>query len=229
MRLAALQSVVNAGPAGSSGSPRPRRRRDFPRVPVAPRPASSPVPLRDRVHPLVSSASSSEYVPLRTCPPHGCEVRLPWGLVPNRDISRGDPLVRGRPRPALRSVLGVSHTLDGLLPPRPRGLVSSPNHVRDSPFRGLFPPPSRTASSAARALLSLSTGACPHVAAAAPAPMISPSGLRSGWRSAATDGVFSSGGARSPRRLLLLRVPTERLGGTFTPPPLTALAVRSCV
>jgi hypothetical protein len=176
MRLAALQSVVNTGPAGSSGYLRPRRRCDFSRVPVVRRPVSSPVSLRKRVHPLLSLASSSECEPLRTCPPHGCEERLPWGLVPNRDINRGDPLASGDPNPALRSALGVSHALDGFLSPRPRGLVSSHSHVRDSPFRGLFPPPSRTASSTARALLSLTTGSYRRVASAAPAPVTSPSG-----------------------------------------------------
>jgi hypothetical protein len=160
MRLAALQSVMNTDPAGSSGYLRPRRRCDFPRVPVAPRSVSSPVSLRKRVHPLVSFASSSEFRPLRTCPSHVCEERLPWGLAPNRDISCGDPLASGDPNPALCSAPGVSHTLDGLLSPRPRGLVSSHNHVRDSPLRGLFPPPSRTVSSTARALLSLTTGSC---------------------------------------------------------------------
>jgi len=164
MRLAALQSVVNTGPAGVSGYPRPRRRRGFPCVPVARRSVSSPASLRKRVHPLLSLASSSECEPLRTCSAHGCEERLPWGLVPNRDISHGDPLADGDPNPALCSALGVSHALDGLLPPRPCGLVSSRNHVRDSPFRGLFPPPSRTDSSSARALLSLTMVSCQLVA-----------------------------------------------------------------
>jgi len=160
MRLAALQSVMNTDPAGSSGYLRPRRRCDFPRVPVAPRSVSSPASLRKRVHPLLSLASSSECEPLRTCSAHGCEERLPWGLVPNRDISRGDPLASGDPNPALRSVLGVSRALDGFRPPRPRGLVSSHYHVRDSPLRGLFPPPGRAVSSTVRALLSLTTISC---------------------------------------------------------------------
>jgi hypothetical protein len=159
------------------GCLRPRRRRGFPRAPVAPLPASSPVLLRKRVHPLVSLASSSEYEPLRTCPSHGCEERLPWGLAPNRDISCGDPLASEDPNLALRSALGVSHTLDGLLSPRPRGLVSSHYHVRDSPFRGLFPPPGRPDSSSCRALLSLTTVSCRRVASAAPGPVTSPSGL----------------------------------------------------
>jgi len=177
MRLAALRSVVNAGAAGLSGYPRPRRRCGFPRVPVASHPASSPAFLRKRVHPSLSFASSSECEPLRTCPTHGCEERLPWGFRPNRDISCGDPLASEDPNPALCSALGVSHTLDGFLSPHPRGLVSSHCHVRDSPFRGLFPPPSQQGSSPCCALLSLTCVAYRRVASSAPALQTSPSGL----------------------------------------------------
>jgi hypothetical protein len=177
VRLAALQSFMNTDPAGSSGYPRPRRRCDFSRVPVAPCPASSPASLRKRVHPPLSLASSSEYEPLRTCLSHGCEGRLPWGSVPNRDVSCGDPLASEDPNLALCSAPGVSHTLDGLLSPLPCGLVSSHCHVRDSPFRGLFPPPGRLVSSTSRALLSLTIVAYRRVSSAAPAPVASPSGL----------------------------------------------------
>ena len=99
MRLAALQSILNTDPAGSSGCPRPRRRRGFPRNPVAPPSVPSPASLRRWVHPLLSLASSSEYVPSRTCPSHGCEERLPWGSTPNRDINTRDPLANGVPPP----------------------------------------------------------------------------------------------------------------------------------
>jgi hypothetical protein len=164
------------GPCGPIGLPAAAPTSRFLARPAAPRPVSSPGPLRERVHPPLSLASSPEYEPLRTCPPHGCEGRLPWGPLPHRDISRGDPLASEDPNLALRSALGVSHALDGLLPPRPRGLVSSHNHVRDSPFRGLFPSPSRGDSSSLRALLSLATGPYRRVASPAPAPMTSPSG-----------------------------------------------------
>jgi hypothetical protein len=177
MRLAALRSVVNAGAAAVSGWPRPRRRDDFSSAPVASHPASSPVSLRKRVHPPLSFASSSEYEPLRTCSTHGCEERLPWGFLPNRDISCGDPLASEDPNLALRSALGVSHTLDGFLSPHPRGLVSSHCHVRDSPFRGLFPPPSQQGSSPCCALLSLTRVACRRLASSAPAQLASPPGL----------------------------------------------------
>jgi hypothetical protein len=137
MRLAALQSVVNTGPAGSSGYPRPRRRLGFPRG----------VWHHFLCRPPVSceSGSSSRELgllfrvrPSRTCPTHGCVERLPWSSTsPSRYQLRRSTCGRGS-TPGLRSALGVSHALDGFRPPRPRGLVSSHNHVRDSPSRG-FP------------------------------------------------------------------------------------------
>ena len=137
MRLAALQSVVNAEPAGSSGYPRPRRRPGFPcgvwhhflrRPPVSCEQGSSSreLCLLFRVRPS------------RTCPTHGCVGRLPWGSTsPSRHQQQRSTCDRAS-NPDLRSALGVSHALDGLRPPPPRELVSSHNHVRDSPSRG-FP------------------------------------------------------------------------------------------
>jgi len=101
----------------------------------------------------------------------------PMGSRSQSRYQPGDPLACRAPSPALRSALGVSHTLDGLLSPRPCGLVSSRNHVRDSPFRGFLPPLGRRASSALRALLSLPTFASHLVASVLPAPVTSPSGL----------------------------------------------------
>lgn len=115
----------------------------------------APGPLRVRVHPLVSFSSASEFQPLRTCPRSELRRRLPWGLVPLRDIRSTSPLASEHPKLALRSALSVSHALDGFLLVIPCGFVSPRSHVRDSPFRGFIPPPSRPASSAARALLSL--------------------------------------------------------------------------
>jgi len=175
VRLAALQSLMNAGLEGPSGCPRPRRRRDFSRVPVAGSPASSPVLLRKRVHPLVSFVSPSEYVPLRTCPEHGCSERLPWGLVPNRDMSSGDP-----------------HASE--VPPSPFG-PSSTFHTSSTVFAhhclgSLFHPPTtsgihlsgvrshrQAGSSRRRSVPSCRWSPCPVASCpATPAPMTSPSG-----------------------------------------------------
>jgi hypothetical protein len=117
----------------------------------------------------VSTASNLPPARMRVAPSLGFPS-------PSRHQLRRSTCERGS-QPTLRSAPGVSHALDGLLSPRPCGLVSSHCHVRDSPFRGLFPPPSRTVSSTARALLSLTTVSCRLVSAAAPELVTSPSGL----------------------------------------------------
>jgi hypothetical protein len=60
--------------------------------------APSPVPLRVRVHPLMSFASSPESV--AAChPPDTRAGHLPWGSVPIRDTSVQSPLTTGVPTP----------------------------------------------------------------------------------------------------------------------------------
>jgi len=175
VRLAALQSVVNAGPEGPSGCPRPRRRRDFSRVPVARPPASSPVPLRARVHPLLSLASSSEYEPHRTCPLHGCSERLPWGFLPHRGMSSGDPHTSEvppspfGPPSAFRtpSTVFAHHCLGGLFHPPTTSGFHLPGVCSHRPAG----PPRRRSVPSCRWSPGPASG-CP----AAPAPVISPSG-----------------------------------------------------
>jgi len=95
---------------------------------------------------LASSGSSSRElgflsrVRSRCDPPTARERRAPpvgSGCSPSRH-RRAQSTWRQGSRPCLRSVLSVSHALDGLLLRAPRGLVSSRNHVRDCLFRG-FP------------------------------------------------------------------------------------------
>jgi LSD1 subclass zinc finger protein len=119
---------------------------------------SPPAPglLRDRVHPSMSFTSPTEIEPLRTCPRTFARGRLPWGFVPHRDINRTSPLASEHPKPTLRSALGVSHALDGLLLILPCGFISPRCHVRDSPSRGFLPLPSQSTSSVPRALLPVS-------------------------------------------------------------------------
>jgi hypothetical protein len=70
--------------------------------------------------------------------PEGPE-HLPWVFSPLRDISTADSSNESEvPNPHLSSVLSVSHTLDGLLPAEPCGLISSRSHVWGSPYKG-FP------------------------------------------------------------------------------------------
>jgi len=101
--------------------------------------APVPVHLRSRVHPLVSFASSSEYVLPQTCPLAAATERLPWGCdLLLSDISTWSPLDGRRPTSCLRSALGVSRALDGLLLLVPCRLISSGCHFRASLYRG-FP------------------------------------------------------------------------------------------
>jgi hypothetical protein len=108
---------------------------------------------RERCLPFrVRTASSLPHARMREAP----SLRF---CSPSRHQQQRSTCERG-PTLTLRSVLGVSHALDGFRPLLPGGLVSSHSHVRDSPSRGLFPPPSCTVSSTVAALLSLSIGSC---------------------------------------------------------------------
>src|SRR5205823_11494737 len=65
------------------------------------------------------------------------------------------------PDPALRSALGVSHALDGLLRHLPCGFVSPRSHVQGLPSRGLSLARSRTGfPRPVHALLALGARAC---------------------------------------------------------------------
>jgi hypothetical protein len=98
VRLTALQSLVNAGPTGSSGFPWPRCRRGFSRdawLHFLRRPPT----LASRVHPLVSLVSSSEYCrfePARRANASSAFLGVP---VPHRGTNAGDPLATGLPPP----------------------------------------------------------------------------------------------------------------------------------
>jgi len=128
-------------------------------VPVSRSPArftSSPSPalLRARVHPLVSFAPlQSTY--RSNLPRTHVRSAFPGVSFLFATSARESTCRASFPRLALRSVLSVSHALDGLLLSSPCGFVSPRSHVQDSPFRGLIPSLSRSASSATRTLLTL--------------------------------------------------------------------------
>jgi hypothetical protein len=98
----------------------------------------SPVPLRVRVHPLLSFASPTEFV--AAC--HLPFARRLWApplgsRSPSRHKCVESTICRAS-QARLRFAPSVSHALGDLLLRAPRGLVSSHCHVRDSLFRG-FP------------------------------------------------------------------------------------------
>jgi hypothetical protein len=101
---------------------------------------SSPAPvlLRVRVHPLVRSTSSSEYLLIHTRPKlsRTSSTFLGVSFPIATSVSRVHHSVSSHAH--LRSALSVSRALDGLLLCLPCGLVSSHCHVRDSLLRG-FP------------------------------------------------------------------------------------------
>jgi hypothetical protein len=210
-------------PCGLIGLPAATSTSRFPARPVAPPPASSPAILRARVHPLVSSASSSE-------------------------SSRIGPALR---TDAARAFLGVSfpiatsaaeiHLRPGSQPRptvRPRRF-SRPRRVSPSTAsRVCFTPQPRPGFtfqgfSPAAEPGRLVDGPCPPVVGpsapaasrlVAPAPPTSPPGLRSGQRSAATGGAVNAVDARSPPRLpCSFGLSSGYLGVAFTPPPPTTL------
>jgi hypothetical protein len=123
---------------GALGYPVPLRARCFQ---TAPRSFSATGP---RFHFKRTGSSSPElHLPFRvcSCSRHLLDTRRyrtpPLGFRPP---SRRECRVHNVPGSHTRlcSALSVSHTPDGFLLRKPRGLVSSHNHVRDSLFRG-FP------------------------------------------------------------------------------------------
>jgi len=171
---------------------------------------------------LASSGSSSRELLLlfrvRTAPnlprTH-VRGRLPWGSTPHRDISTESPLASEHPKLTLRSVLGVSHALDGLLLSLPCGFISPRSHVRDSRLRGFFPLPGRSASSAYRTLLSFAAFSYRRVASTAPDPAGRLQGLHPGSDPRSPTGCLGLPPPRSPLTFQLprasLRTPWERL------------------
>jgi len=145
------------------GLPRAAQRSLFPaplRRAIAP---PAPVPLRVRVHPLMRA------VLFRVCH-RSIPAQNPQACAPSVRFcspSRHEPVkstIRRDSHLRLCSALSVSHALDGLLLHRPRRLVSSCSHVRDSLFRGCFPLPSPRGSSPRSPLMLLTTFASSQVA-----------------------------------------------------------------
>jgi hypothetical protein len=91
----------------------------------------------------------------------GFAKRLPWGSCPSSRHQRAASTNARDTRPALSSVRGVSHALDGLLRHLPCGFVSPRSHVQGLPSRGLSLARSRTGfPRPVHALLALGARAC---------------------------------------------------------------------
>jgi hypothetical protein len=100
MGLDAVQSVVSAAVAVLSGYPTPHLELAVFQRPLVGLSASpSPVPLRARVHPLVSFSSPTECVAAPTLPCARRHLTPVLGFVPHRDTSSQSPLVGRAPKP----------------------------------------------------------------------------------------------------------------------------------
>ena len=145
----------------------------------------------------------------------GVAKRLPWGSSPSSRHQQAASTNARDTRPALSSVLGVSHALDGLLRHLPCGFVSPRSHVQGLPSRGLSLARSRTGfPRPVHALLSLGARACGLTRASSDAP-----GFRAllPAASAVTSGTcLGSHPLRAPPGLFLLRVFTPRTVGTIS-------------
>jgi hypothetical protein len=134
MELVAPQSIVSTEVASLLGYLLPPRPRCFQQVGGF-SPAPSPVPLRDRVHPLTSGTFlQSAWLPL-TCRYSRVPDTFLGVLFPFATSICEVHLLPGFPSTRLRSAHSVLHALGEFLLRIPRGLISSPCHVRDSHFR----------------------------------------------------------------------------------------------
>jgi len=146
---------------------RKRKPRTFPTGPAVSLRPPSTARVSKRFHPPSSFSPPSEYCGLRPASRPGC-----LATTGSRSASLGVPSLiaaraggvhpmRGAPDPTLRSALGVSHALDGLLRHLPRGFVSPRSHVQGLPSRGLSLARSRTGfPRPVHALLALGARAC---------------------------------------------------------------------
>jgi hypothetical protein len=177
MRIGCSAECCERRPCGSIGLPAAITTSRFPARPMAPRPSSSPVPLRTRVHPLVSfgllsrvrTASNLPSARMRRTPSLG--FSSPSRCQPWRSTWRpGIPRPTYVPPSTFRtsSTACSLHDLVGLFHP------TTTSGIRLSGVSSRRP--AGTTSSVARALLSLIRLACRLVAEPAPAPRTSPPG-----------------------------------------------------
>jgi hypothetical protein len=150
MRIRCASKCCKRLEPGTAGlSRRPPAFEDFASTLVRTIRPPSPRRWRVEVHPSVRFTSSSEHCDFRPAPGlatpclaarHRSTRSAFLGVFcPLRDVSRRHPHTPGNPNPGLRSVLGVSHALDGFRHHRPCGSVSPRYRVQGSPFRGLSP------------------------------------------------------------------------------------------
>jgi hypothetical protein len=148
--LAALQSVVRDSGPGCLGYPVPRG------VIVSEPPCEPAISVAGCLHIqlILSCASPSLQSSRSRAGPALSSGLLPWAFFPHRGDSVRSPHPAGVPGP-LRSVLDVSHVLDGFLLCTPSRVCFTPQPRPGFALQGVSLASSRTGSSPAVALLSL--------------------------------------------------------------------------
>jgi hypothetical protein len=149
----------------------------------------SPVPLRDRVHPLLSLTSPSEYVLLVTCPTPQRRAPSLGSYFPFATEASGVHSTPGFPHPTTFRPQRFSHSRR-FAPPHTARACFIPLPRLGFALQGFSPLPSRLASSTSRALMSLPSFSSRRVASPLPVPLASPPGLCSEQRSVAADRRF---------------------------------------
>ncbi len=230
VKLAALQSVVCADVPGLLGYPDPANASSFPTDRGGLPPSPSPCLLRNRVHPLVSfvllqssfwqsSARARHLAALPRAPP--------VGSPPSSRRQHAESTVNQASRARSRSVLSVSHALDGLLLLVPCASISLRCRVQGSRSRGFLLRPGRTTfrwplpSRRWRRRLPVArlqrTSRRPQGLAPARSPQC-PAGFLSPPSPVSPPAFFNS-----------LGLVSRDLGRAVALPPLAALSIRCCV
>jgi hypothetical protein len=196
----------------------PSRLRGFPAVPVC-RTLAYPT------HPLTSFAPPTE---TRATAGPALMSGLPsLGFLPSSRCQPAESTEPSVPGP-IRSVLDVSHVLDGFLLHRPSRVYFTPQPRPGFALQGFSLSRSRTSSSLAVALLSFARGPCSRLPGCSRFSC-PPSGLCSSRQSVASTQRFRSCAARSPPELCPPSgFPSDTVGrpsSPFRPRPFTALVV----
>jgi hypothetical protein len=164
MESMALQSIVCVGVSTCSGWSIPPLPRRFRRTDVVFPSTPAPVFLRSRVHPLVSSISPSERLPRV---PARLALRPPSSFLgvpsPLRGNDSWSPRPTGIPGPSMFRPRRFSRPRR-LTPPRASWACFIPQPRPGFTLQGFSPLPSRSASSAYRALLPLRHDPLPLIA-----------------------------------------------------------------
>jgi len=177
MRLGALQSVIGIQVAGASGYPLPPGARCFQTARWSSLNVGPRSHLKDRVHPLLSCASPSEYIAACHLPDTRKYQTPPLGF-PSHSRHEQVESTRCRASQNPTSVRPQRFSRSRrFAPPLALRACFIPQPRPGFTLQGLSPLPSRLASSTSRSLMSLARITSRRVAPPMPVPLAPPTGL----------------------------------------------------